>query len=330
MNKPKLVIPRKVYDKVLHWCITAKGLEISGLGKCKYDAKTNTFEVIDAQVLQQSIQSAGNTEITAEAIGKFMYDTRDQGHIVWWWHSHHSMGAFWSSTDRDCIASFGKDGGVVATVFNNRGETLSACQFKCTTILGETQLFHDALDMQIVTYYDTDLFKQWESEYEAAKLKYDPLTVTKYEPTKYLGWANEMPPKRLRKRWEKLVPEDKRHDIIFEDPKGDDWVWMQQAKSWRKVVENDYLRIASYFIEDQIITDNQQTKLFSEAELAQIEAEEDDDMPLKANVNDVLDQMYSERARTYAGMSAKEWDLLTEYERSFYMDRVDWHSQSDM
>lgn len=329
MNKPKLIIPRKVYDKVVHWCVTAKGLEISGLGKCKYDAKSNTFEVIDAQVLQQSIQSAGNTEITAEAIGKFMYDTRDQGHIVWWWHSHHSMGAFWSSTDRDCIASFGKDGGVVATVFNNRGETLSACQFKCTTILGETQLFHDALDMQILTYYETDLFKQWEAEYEAAKLKYTPSVQQQgwlNGPDTRYGKPRVLPPKKLRKRWEKLVPEEKRHGIIFEDPAGEDWVWMQYGKNWRPVIEYDYVQIKEYFIGDRIINNSESSiKKFSEAELAAIEAE-DDDMP-QANV---VDQMYEERSRVLAGMSAKEWDLLTEHEKAYFKERTDWNSMSDM
>lgn len=57
------------------------------------------------------------------------------------------------------------------------------------------------------------------------------------------------------------------------------------------------------------------TKMFSEAELAAIEADPDDDD------SGFLDKMYDEKARVLAGMSPQEWGLLNETERNFYYDR---------
>lgn len=311
MNKPKLIIPRQVFDKVLHWCILAKGLEISGLGKCTYDSKTGTFTVVDAQVLQQSIQSAGNTQITAESIGKFMYETRDQGDIIWWWHSHHSMAAFWSGTDRQCIESFAKDGGVVATVFNNKGETLSACQFKTSSMIGESLEFHDQLDMRVVSYYDESVFKSWDEQYETARLKYtvnDSINrvVSGYDSRFRNKWQ---PSKKARKRWEKEVPEDRRANLIFEDSDLD-WVWMPIAKRWREAVDNDYLT-GQYFIDNANV----------QSRLGEVGAGQNDD---------ILSKIYADKVRTMSGLSTSEWDLLTPHEKQYFEDQVDFNCLSDV
>ena len=310
MNKPKLIIPRAVFDKVLHWCILAKGLEISGLGKCDYDAKTNTFKVVDAQVLKQSIQTAGNTEITAEAIGKFLYDTRDQGSVTWWWHSHHSMGAFWSSTDIDCIDSFGKEGGVVATVFNNKGEHLSACQFKSSTMFGETSIFHDKLDTSVVTYYDTTMFDEWEREYNEAKLVYVP-TQTAWSYDQQHGTKRKKPPKKLRKLWDK-IPEWRRKQLIFEQPGGKnspDWIWASYLSDYIEATEYDYKvrdlvehadlpkeigTVASYLMDPKELTDIE------------------DDEEIAADERQLI--------KTW-GISESEWMNMEPREREYYKDQ---------
>lgn len=307
MNKPKLIIPKLVFDKVMHWVHLAGNREISGLGKLTYDPQKNQFEVIDAHVLKQTIQTSGNTEIDAAAIGKFMYETREQGPYVWWWHSHHSMGAFWSGTDRECINSFGRDGGVVATVFNNKSEHLSACQFKVTSMLGESQIFYDKLDTEILTYYPQDYFNQWKAEYDAAKIDD---TVQQYINHGHRRWDNE-PPKKLRKLWEK-VPESFRKDIVFETTgkNPEEWVWMPYSKDWRKAVEYDFQTAKGFWspqdVKDYLKTTQQQLNLPADG------LDDDDDMP------DMDDQ-----ARLLSGMSEAEWSMLERDEKLYWQSGVE-------
>lgn len=302
MNQPKLIIPRDIYDKVMHWVFAAKHLEISGLGKCEFDPKTNTFKVVDARVLQQSMQTSGNTEITAEAIGKFMYDTRDTGSVIWWWHSHHSMGAFWSGTDRECIKSFAKEGGVVATVFNNKFEYLSACEFKVTSMIGDTTIFQDKLETSIVTYYDEALFKQWGDEYEAAKIKYT--TVNHYSGGHYPA-DRPQPPKRLVKLWNQ-IPEEEREKYIFEDPSNlskagrinPDWTWRKYLKEYSPAHDGDY--------KDRDLIEHDMVKAYIK-DLKKL--------PLWPSRED---KSLISQTKSLWGLSDMDWDALTIEEKEYY------------
>ena len=56
-----------------------------------------------------------------------MFTSReDEGDLTFWWHSHNSMAAFWSGTDHATIEDLGKNGYVVATVFNHKREYKTA------------------------------------------------------------------------------------------------------------------------------------------------------------------------------------------------------------
>lgn len=318
--KPKLKIPREVFDKVMHWVCLAGNREISGLGKLKYDEKTNTFEVIDAHVLKQSIQTAGNTEFDGAAIGKFMYQTKDQGSLVWWWHSHHSMAAFWSGTDRECIASFAKDGGVVATVFNNKREHLSACQFKTTSILGEGQVFHDGLETEIITYYPQAKFDDWKAQYEAAELKE---VVRDWESgVTGTNFYKSVPPRRLEKLWNK-VPVAARKGIVFETygKIPEEWVWSETINGWRRAYDWD-LKVAREFWSPQDVRDYlkdvQQALNVSEADIPT----DDDDMP------EDFSSEAEEFARSFSGMSEAEWKLLSPYEKDYWKSALHYRGEA--
>ena len=78
--------------------------EIGGYMIVKYI--NNQFVFTEPVILEQEI-TAGNTDITKEAMGKYFTESeiKHGGEPYWfcWWHSHHTMGVFWSATDITAI-----------------------------------------------------------------------------------------------------------------------------------------------------------------------------------------------------------------------------------
>tara|TARA_E500000081_G_scaffold154604_1_gene192056 strand:- start:4963 stop:5853 length:891 start_codon:yes stop_codon:yes gene_type:complete len=65
-----------------------------------------TFRMLDPVILKQEI-TAGNTVIDRDDLAKYLMKTGMQYHpkdiYYCWWHSHHTMAAFWSGTDLTAI-----------------------------------------------------------------------------------------------------------------------------------------------------------------------------------------------------------------------------------
>jgi hypothetical protein len=163
MTQYSVRIDNLVYQKIMHWIDKATG-EVSGLGKLTIDKETGVIDIKSAILLKQS-NTGTSTEIEAEAIAKAMYETRnDEGHLNFWWHSHVNMNVFWSGTDLDTIRDIGKQGFVVATVFNKKREMLSCLYRKGDDIFPET--FIDGLDTKIVDFIDNTLIEQWDKEFD--------------------------------------------------------------------------------------------------------------------------------------------------------------------
>lgn len=66
----------------------------------------NKFVFTDPVILEQEI-TGSNTEITAEAVSEYQVKMEVQhgqeDYWLCWWHSHHTMDVFWSSTDHKAI-----------------------------------------------------------------------------------------------------------------------------------------------------------------------------------------------------------------------------------
>jgi hypothetical protein len=156
---PSLEIEEGVYNKVQYW-IDKTDVEVSGLGRIIYDAERHVWRVVSAYLVEQ-VNSASDTELNAEAIGRLMFETKDDpGQLNWWWHSHHNMGVFWSSTDLAAIEELGEHGFFVATVFNKRRESLS-CVYQNVPF----RMFSNELDFEIV-YTDSPIHKEWDDEFD--------------------------------------------------------------------------------------------------------------------------------------------------------------------
>lgn len=218
MNKPRLYIPRKVHQKIMHF-VTECDSEVSGMGLCSYDQAKNYFWVRDVYLLDQEVGSA-HTDIDAESLGKLEYEClRDkrEGDLNFWWHSHVNMGVFWSGQDTQTINSIGKNGYCLATVFNKRSEMRSAVAFS-------TQFGNIFLDELETIIYDappskTDI-EVWNSELstKVRKPKYNSLYSPKqfdfesdwpYKYSRSDKWTTPTEDEAIKraKTWAKSCPE---------------------------------------------------------------------------------------------------------------------------
>jgi len=170
-------IDNMVYQKIMHWVNKATG-EVSGLGKLAIDKNTGVITIKSAILLKQE-NTGSTTDIDAQAVGKAMFELRnEEGHLNFWWHSHVNMDVFWSGTDMDTIKQIGEQGFVVATVFNKKREMLSCLYRKSDELFPET--FINEIPTQIVDHISPETFAEWDRDFEEkCKVKvYEPPVTT--------------------------------------------------------------------------------------------------------------------------------------------------------
>lgn len=187
MSKPRLFIPRTVYQQIMHW-VNQEDLEVSGMGKIKYVKDGNYFYVSKVYLLDQEV-GAAHTDIDAEALGKLEYETfKQDGDLNFWWHSHVKMDVFWSGTDTSTIKTMGGNGYCVATVFNQHKKMRTAVCYKATTDFGETVTFIDECDTII---YDpepsAETIARWTEDYKAKVRRKSYATTT--TTTEWNNWG---------------------------------------------------------------------------------------------------------------------------------------------
>jgi hypothetical protein len=166
---PSVFFKPEVWDKIMYWVRKTK-LECSGFGILK-QRKDGSFEVIDAMMLPQK-NSTGDTEIDGAGLAKAMFHYKDtEGYMNFWWHSHHSMGVFWSQTDRAAIDLISGQGWCLATVFNHKGEWRSALQYQVKQEdpwggITQEKVFHDNIDTyRYDVAYPKEVIDAWDAEF---------------------------------------------------------------------------------------------------------------------------------------------------------------------
>ena len=98
--------------------------EISGL-MTAIPQKDGRFKITDVEILKQE-NSGTSTELDADAVAAYKmkyamkYKNKDMKFV--WWHSHHTMGAFWSGTDLKEINAWKNDSFSLALVINLKEE----------------------------------------------------------------------------------------------------------------------------------------------------------------------------------------------------------------
>jgi proteasome lid subunit RPN8/RPN11 len=96
--------------KKLDAYIRSIDIEISGLGVVEKQNE-NTLVITDILLFKQECTSS-ETKLQSKDLSDFLVKLVEKGEdtstIKLWWHSHHRLGCFWSSTDINTIGLFKK------------------------------------------------------------------------------------------------------------------------------------------------------------------------------------------------------------------------------
>ena len=120
-------VSEKDWYKLQGWATIAHETdknEISGL-MTAVPQEDGRIRISDVEILKQE-NSATNTELDGDAVAEYTmkyamkYNNPDMKFV--WWHSHHTMGAFWSGTDENEIKAWKNSSYSLALVINLREE----------------------------------------------------------------------------------------------------------------------------------------------------------------------------------------------------------------
>ena len=140
--------------KIRYYADAAKG-EVSGMGTITIDAQGR--HIVDEVYLLEQKSTAGDTEIEPESLSKLMTDLitagKDTSKLKFWWHSHATMGVFWSSTDDACCDTLSREY-AYSMVVNKAGDK------KCRLdVYSPFRFTMDNLRVEELTAEDDDLKK---------------------------------------------------------------------------------------------------------------------------------------------------------------------------
>ena len=124
---PEFYIEKKDWDKVISYAQAAwdeHNSEIGGMMVVVKDTDGD-WSIQDPVIMKQRI-SAGNTHLDKEELAKYYTKAaikyKDNEFRFCWWHSHHTMGAFWSGTDTSTIDEYSDGDFSFALVVNLKEE----------------------------------------------------------------------------------------------------------------------------------------------------------------------------------------------------------------
>ena len=120
-------ITQKNWDKILGYAEEAYDTEKSEIGgmSVMVEDKDGDWTLQDPVILKQEI-SSGNTILEKEALSRYYSKVGkkmgNKNFRFCWWHSHHTMSAFWSGTDITAIDEYSDGDFSFALVVNLKGE----------------------------------------------------------------------------------------------------------------------------------------------------------------------------------------------------------------
>lgn len=164
----EVLFTQETYNQMFGY-IDETPIEISGVGRIKriIEGDKISFVIHELFLLKQRNTSA-STHLDAEELSNFLIDrVRNElpvGDIKFWWHSHNTMGAFWSGTDDACCDGFeieGREEGnwYLSIVANKRRE------MKCRLdIYKPYRITFDELTVKVMMNLSTSDKKRWSDE----------------------------------------------------------------------------------------------------------------------------------------------------------------------
>jgi len=147
----KVFIHKECWDKIINYSKAAYHLEkaeIGGMSVVTQD-KDGDWLIQDPQIVTQEI--GGTTcdldkEQLAEYYTKAAIKYKDDNFRFCWWHSHHTMDAFWSGTDLSSIDEYGEGESDLsfALVVNLKEE------YKCRISVWKPVVIHQDVEINII------------------------------------------------------------------------------------------------------------------------------------------------------------------------------------
>jgi len=154
----KVYILKECWDKIINYAKAAyhgEKAEIGGMSVVTQD-KDGDWWIEDPQILNQEI--AGTTcDLDKEDLAKYYTQMavkyKDTNFRFCWWHSHHTMDAFWSGTDLSSIDEYGEGESDLsfALVVNLKEE------YKCRISVWKPLQVHQDVELEIVGKEDVDI-----------------------------------------------------------------------------------------------------------------------------------------------------------------------------
>ena len=120
-------ISQKNWNKILGYADEAYDTEKSEIGgmSVMVEDVDGDWELLHPVILEQEI-SGGNTILDKDALAVYYTQQAkkmgNKNYRFCWWHSHHTMAAFWSNTDLTAIDEFNEGDFSFALVVNLKGE----------------------------------------------------------------------------------------------------------------------------------------------------------------------------------------------------------------
>jgi hypothetical protein len=142
-------ITQKNWDKILGYADEAYGTEKSEIGgmSVMVEDKDGDWILQEPVILKQEI-SSGNTVLDKDALAEYYtkqaIKMKKKNFRFCWWHSHHTMSAFWSGTDKTAIDEFDEGDFSFALVVNLKGE------YKFRVSIWKPFAVHEDTDLEIL------------------------------------------------------------------------------------------------------------------------------------------------------------------------------------
>ncbi len=165
MKNLKLHLNQDHYNKMVAYARQAYDLyktEISGFAPVIIENDKCTMQ--EPVIFKQDCSSATTTlhkTAISKYIGSCIKDNKElikQGKFMFcWWHSHHTMKAFWSGTDHATIEEFAENGSVFAIVVNNKAEHEAIFAETIDSSFGRKQIIKTDVDLIFTGNKEFDL-----------------------------------------------------------------------------------------------------------------------------------------------------------------------------
>ena len=154
----KVYILKDSWDKIINYAKAAyhgEKAEIGGMSVVTQD-KDGDWWIEDPQIMNQEI-GATTCDLDKEDLAKYYTQMavkyKDTNFRFCWWHSHHTMGAFWSGTDLSSIDEYGEGESDLsfALVVNLKEE------YKCRISVWKPLEVHQDVELEIVGKEDVEI-----------------------------------------------------------------------------------------------------------------------------------------------------------------------------